>query len=67
MFFYHRTSNVAAKVSGLSSGAPEVIAAEILNLFYKDYAKNEIQYLFALPRRQFRDYTEIYAFVSQDV
>ena len=29
--------------------------------------KNEIQYLFVLPYRQFQDYTEIYIFSSQDV
>ena len=53
-------------MSGLTSRAPEVIAAIIHNLLYKK-RENDIQYFFGLLRRQFQDYTEIHGLLSQDV
>ena len=65
---YHRTSNAAAKVSGLTEGPPEVSAAIIQNLRYKNHttklksAVNSRIYtavhsalFYALLRRQFQD------------
>ena len=38
------------------------------NLLYKNLTqKTEIQYVFALLRRQFQDYIEIHVFLAQDV
>ena len=46
----------------------ELIAVIIHKLLYNEsHKKIEIQYLFALFRRQFQDYTEIHGFLSQDV
>ena len=64
----HMTSNAAAKASGLLEGAPEVIAAIIHNLLYqKPHKKLKFNICVALLRRQFKDYIEIYGFLSQDV
>ena len=68
MFFDHMMSNAAAKVSGLTQGVPEVIAAIIHNLqSAKPHRILKFNICVDLPCRQFEDYVEIHVTLSHDV